>query len=142
MAIILCFVKYLTRTAVVAALGASTFLAFAVPHGVTSQPKKMLAGYAIGIICGIALSLLLTGLPLAGLSVDYDFVPLTGGAVAVGLSIFLMTVTGNEHPPAAGVALSFAVSGWAWETIEFILLFAIILSIVKKLLARYMVNLF
>ena len=50
MAIILCFVKYLTRTAVVAALGASTFLAFAVPHGVTSQPKKMLAGYAIGII--------------------------------------------------------------------------------------------
>jgi CBS-domain-containing membrane protein len=107
-----------------------------------ARPKKMIAGYAIGIICGMALSLLLTGLPFAVLSMDYDFIPLTAGAIAVGLSIFLMTITANEHPPAAGVALSFAVSGWEWETIGFILLFAIMLSIVKRLLGRFMVNLF
>jgi CBS-domain-containing membrane protein len=142
MAIILYFVKYLTQAAVVAALGASTFLAFAVPHGTTARPKKMLAGYFIGIVSGVGVSFLVGALPSSTLPGSGDFIPLTAGAVAVGLSIFLMTATASEHPPAAGVALSFAASGWTWETIGFILLFAIILSVVKKLLNRFMINLF
>ena len=142
MAIIFCFIKYLTQAAVVASLGASTFLAFAVPHGVTARPKKMIGGYIIGIICGILLFSLLQLWPFARLSVADDFVPLISGAIAVGFSTFLMTVTSTEHPPAVGVALGFAVGGWTWETISFILLFAIILSAVKRRLHKHMINLF
>lgn len=44
-AIILYFVEVLTHAAIVAALGASTFVIFAMPHSVTAQPRRLIGGH-------------------------------------------------------------------------------------------------
>jgi len=43
MLVILSFVEILTRTAIVAALGASTFIVFAMPNSRTASPRRLTA---------------------------------------------------------------------------------------------------
>ena len=63
-------------------------------------------------------------------------------ALAVGLSIFLMTVTNTEHPPAASTALGVVAHVWSYEVVIFILLAAISLAIVRRLLRSHLRDLF
>ena len=62
--------------------------------------------------------------------------------LSVGLSIFLMVLTRTEHPPAAGTALGLVVGGWALSAVLFVLLGAVILSIVHMFTRRRLTNLF
>lgn len=48
--IILYFVEVLTQAAIVAALGASTFIVFAMPRSITAQPRRLVGGHAVGIV--------------------------------------------------------------------------------------------
>jgi CBS domain-containing membrane protein len=141
LALILIFSRYFTQAALVASFGATTFIAFALPHSVPGRPRNIIGGYIVGIGSGLILFFLLRTWPLAALAERYESVLLSGGALAVGLSIFVMTVLGLGHPPAAGVALCFAVSGWSWDAIFFMLLFVTLISAVKTLLIKRMVNL-
>ena len=52
-ATILRFVGFLTQTAIVASLGASTFIVFAMPHAITAQPRRLIGGNSIGLLCGL-----------------------------------------------------------------------------------------
>ena len=52
----------------------------------------------------------------------------------MGVSIFIMVVTNTEHPPAAGTALGLLIPGWTLSAVTFILLSAIILSIIRLVL--------
>ena len=47
-----------TQTVLIASLGASAFIAFAVPRSLHSGPRNMIGGYIVGIIAGGAMSLL------------------------------------------------------------------------------------
>ena len=51
-AVILYFVEVLTHAAIVAALGSSTFIVFAMPHSTPAQARKLIGGHIIGLICG------------------------------------------------------------------------------------------
>jgi len=106
----------LTNGAVVAALGASAFIVFAMPKHATAEPRRLIGGHvmcvAIGLICSIPLRL-----GWIGSVVGQGLV----GAVAVALAIFAMVVFDAEHPPAAGNALAFAVSSIAWDHVGFTL---------------------
>ncbi|MCJ7769012.1 MAG: HPP family protein, partial [Dehalococcoidales bacterium] len=42
--IILSFVEVLTEAAIVAALGASTFIVFAMPRSITARPRRLIGG--------------------------------------------------------------------------------------------------
>jgi hypothetical protein len=53
-----------------------------------------------------------------------------------------MTITNTEHPPAAGTALGIAAYEWSWEIAVFVLLSAIGLAIIRRLLRRFLVDLF
>jgi hypothetical protein len=53
-----------------------------------------------------------------------------------------MTITNTEHPPAAGTALGVFINEWSPEIIAFILLFAVSLSIVRKVFLKRLKNLF
>ena len=64
------------------------------------------------------------------------------GALAVGLSIFLMAITNTEHPPAAATALGIVIGGWSNGVIAFILLGAISLALTRRLLRGYLKDLF
>ena len=133
-AVILCFVEILTHAAIVAALGASTFIVFAMPHSVTAQPRKLIGGHIVGILSGIVCYYaFLTG-PLGELITSWEFTTLFIYALAVGLSIFLMAVTNTEHPPAAATALGVVAHAWSYQIVVFVLLCAIGLALVRGLL--------
>lgn len=91
----------------IASLGATTFIVFAMPKSITANPRNLIGGYLIGIASGLVflpLQQCNSINPLVCRSLIY--------ALAVGLSIFLMVVTDTEHPPASGISLSIAISGF------------------------------
>ena len=141
-AIILYFVEVMTHAAIVAALGASTFIVFAMPHSVTAQPRRLIGGHAIGLASGAFCYFVILNLLLGQLDTDWEWIRWCVYALAVGLSIFLMTITNTEHPPASATALGIMVHGWSWQTVVFILACAIGLAIIRRLFRRYLRDLF
>jgi CBS-domain-containing membrane protein len=141
-AIILTFVEALTQTAIVAALGSSTFIVFATPNSRAARPRELIGGHIVAIVLGTACYFGLVEGVLERVSADYTFVPWLIGALAVGLSLFLMTVTDTEHPPAAGTALGIVAQGWVTQAIVFVVVYAICLSVLKRLLGHRIVNLY
>ena len=95
----------LTNGAVVAALGASAFIVFAMPKHDTAQPRRLLGGHAVCMAVG-----LLCSVPLRfGLLASTTLTVGAMAATAVALAMLGMVVTNTEHPPAAGNALGFAI---------------------------------
>ncbi len=138
LAIILYFVKVLTHAAIVASLGASTFIVFAMPHWVTARPRRLIGGHVVGILSGtICYYTFLTG-PVGRLVTNWEFATLGVYALAVGLSLFLMALTNTEHPPAAGTALGIVVQPWSYQIVIFVLVSVISLAIIRRLLSRYL----
>jgi CBS-domain-containing membrane protein len=129
-----------TQTVLIAALGASTFIAFAVPRSEVSAPRHLIGGYLVGLLAGTALSL------LHG-SIDWQVVmnPHAGqiicGALATGIAMFLMVITRTEHPPAAALALGIVINEWDLLTLGVVMAGAIGLSVVKQLIQPMLMDL-
>ena len=66
---------------------------------------------------------------------------ITFGAIAVGVTIFLMAAINCEHPPGVGVSLGLVLNQWNLQTIIFIVFAIIIMLAVKKLLQPYLIDL-
>lgn len=83
---------------VVASMGASAILVFAVPHGPLSQPWPVLGGHLIAAAIGITCA---------------KFIPdqVLAGALAVGVTIGAMQYLRCMHPPGGGTTLAMVV-GW------------------------------
>jgi CBS-domain-containing membrane protein len=118
---------------IIAALGSSAFIVFAMPKNITAQPRNVIGGHFVGIISGsICASLLLV------FGSDPELILILAAASSVGLSIFIMVVTDTEHPPAGSTALAFVLHvGEAGDLIAFtlvILVSAVIISGVKHVL--------
>ena len=95
----------LFQAGIIATLGATTFIVFAMPRAPSSRLRPLLGGYAWGTVIGVACSGLAHVLG-THVGLDPTVVAILFGACAVGASIFAMLVTGTQHPPAAGLALS------------------------------------
>ena len=87
-----------SSTLLVASMGASAVLLFAVPHGQLSQPWPVLVGHiasaTIGVACATALG-----------------PTFAAAAAAVGLSIGAMHVFKSIHPPGGATALTAVLGG-------------------------------
>lgn len=140
--IILYFVEVLTHAAIVAALGASTFIVFAMPHSITAQPRRLIGGHAVGLLSGLLCYYVFFTSPLGELAANWEFLIWFACALSVGLSIFLMTITNSEHPPASATAVGIVAHGWSYQTVIFVLVCAIGLAIARRLLRRYLRDLF
>ena len=81
---------------VVASMGASAVLLFAVPLGPLSQPWSFVGGHILSGIIGITIAKLVPDVVIAS-------------ALAVSIAIFVMYVTGCLHPPGGATALSAVV---------------------------------
>ena len=91
---------------VVASMGASAVLLFAVPHGALSQPWPLAAGHGVSALIGVACAQLLgTGAFAA--------------AVAVGIAVAAMHYLRAIHPPGGATALTAVVGGEAVEALGF-----------------------
>ncbi len=124
------------QLAIIAAIGASSFIVFAMPNAATAQPRRIVGGYIIGLAIG-ALSWLVPAPAFTYQIIVY--------AVVVGLTMFAMVGTDTEHPPACGTALGVAIRNWADDqtlgVMLTIVVSAVILAVAHVVLARFLRNL-
>lgn len=121
-----------TQTVLIAALGASSFIAFAVPRSLNSGPRNMVGGYLIGMLSGSVMWYLNTLLNVSGEALAHG-VMILFGALAISAAMFLMVVTRTEHPPAAALALGLVLNEWSGLTLLVVLAGVIGLGIVKQI---------
>jgi CBS-domain-containing membrane protein len=137
--VLLLVLDAVTQTVLIAALGASAFIAFAVPRSPHSGPRHMIGGYVVGIFAGSLMSMLKT---LVYVSAGTDHaVMVVFGAIAISLAMFTMVVTRTEHPPAAALALGLVLNEWSLLTLFVVLCGIIGLSIVKQLVLPALLDL-
>jgi CBS-domain-containing membrane protein len=140
--VVLLLLDILHDTAIIAALGASSFIAFTMPGAQVSRPKFLIGGYLFGILAGTFCHYLSVWLPLAQWHVAaQEFSDVLFGALSVGLAIFLMVITDTEHPPAAGLALGFVLNDWNHFTVMVVVVGIVSLSILKTLLKPVLMDL-
>lgn len=82
----------------VASMGASAVLLFAVPEGPLSQPWAVIGGHVISAFIGVCCAAWLAD-------------PVMAAALAVGASIGAMQVLRCVHPPGGATALSAVIGG-------------------------------
>jgi len=141
-AIILLFFRILGGFVIVAALGASTFIVFAMPSSITAEPRRLIGGHAVGLLSGALCYLVFLSGYLGELTTNQDALFILAGALSVGLAIFLMTITDTEHPPAATTAIGVIASGWSYKIALFVLLSALCLALARRLLRPHLKDLF
>ncbi|TCJ12292.1 hypothetical protein EZJ19_12860 [Parasulfuritortus cantonensis] len=83
---------------VVASMGASAVLLFAVPHGPLSQPWPVLGGHVVSALVGVVCAKLIGP-------------PMLAAALAVGLAIGAMHYLRCIHPPGGATALVAVIGG-------------------------------
>ena len=125
----------LTNGTIVAALGASAFIVFAMPHYKTARPRSLVGGHVVCLAIGLVCSIPVRVVPEL---VQREVVLGLIAAVAVALSIFAMVVTDSEHPPAAGNALAFAITRVVFDDVLFTLVAVALLAIVRYLLRGWL----
>ena len=142
--ITLIFILYLENifinTAIVASLGATTFIIFAMPKYITAQPRRVIGGHIVGILVGILCFYIHSYLRVNFFNPG-EIIDIVIPAFSVGLAIFIMVTTNTEHPPAAGTALGIVIQGWSYSTIFIILITTFLLSLTKHLLKPWLKDL-
>lgn len=114
--------------AIIASIGATTFIVFTMPNYITAKPRNVIGGHLIGLACGSLCALALHP-QFAHSTIAFSFLC----ALAVGLTIFIMVVTDTEHAPAAGTALGVAIKGFSLNVTIAVLASVVILSLIRHL---------
>lgn len=138
--VLLLVLDAVTQTVLIAALGASSFIAFAVPRSLHSGPRHMIGGYVVGMAAGCFMDIANTALGVSSPTVAHA-VLVAFGATATALAMFLMVVTRTEHPPAAALALGLVLNEWDLLTLGVVLAGIVALSLVKRLVLPMLLDL-
>jgi len=125
--IIVLFLLTLQNAVIVASIGATSFIIFAMPNNVTARIRNVAGGHMIGMICGMVCSYFIPKISIH---------PIFLSSLAVGISIFLMVVLDMEHPPATGTALGIASTGFSWKPLLGVITSVVVLSIVRILFRK------
>ena len=99
---------------IVASMGASAVLLFAVPHGPLSQPWALGCGHLVSAVIGVSCYLLISNLFIAA-------------ATAVGLAITAMYYLRCIHPPGGATALTAVMAGSGVHSLGYQYLFTPVL---------------
>lgn len=138
--VVLLVLDSVEQTVIIASLGASAFIAFAVPRSYASRPRAMIGGYCVGALAGCSVSLLMSALA-SGAGLPLHTLNVVGGALASGLAFFIMVVSDTEHPPAAALAIGFLLNEWDWLTVAVVLAGIVALSLVKEAFRQQLMDL-
>jgi len=131
----------LGQLAIVAALGSSAFVVFAMPHKESSRPRYVVGGHVFCLLTGTALRLLTHGWLFKHIQVSATLETIIACSLAIGCAIFVMVITDTEHPPAAGTAVGTAIADFSVEVAVTVVAGAILLSLGKFLLRRWLSDL-
>ena len=138
--LLLLILDAVTQTVLIAALGASAFIAFAVPRSLHSGARHMIGGYAIGIVAGCLMATLESAMNIQDVGLGHA-VMVVFGAMAISLAMFTMVVTRTEHPPAAALALGLVLNEWDLLTLAVVMAGIVALSLVKRLVLPMLLDL-
>ena len=125
---------------IIASLGSSAFVLFALPQISSAMPRRFIGGYIVALGLGvvfhsIALHTLSNG------NFQEGPVLVFFGASVVALTILAMVLTNTEHAPAVGAAFAIILSGWNMTTLVFVMISVIIMSAVHYVLRNHLKNL-
>ncbi len=118
----------LQHAVIIASIGATAFIVFAMPDSITAQPRNVIGGQLVGLFCGFLFSLI----PQPALI--YSIIVYS---LAVGATIFTMVVIDMEHPPAAGTALGVAMTGISLDISIAVIISIVLLSLIHKFFKPY-----
>ena len=139
--VILLVLNVFEQTALIASLGASAFIVFAMPGSYSAKPRSIMGGYFFGVTLGVVFNMVarldyIQSLPISAV-LEYTFF----SAVAVGLTLLCMVVFNVEHPPAAGMALGLVLQNWQLSSLALVVAAVIMLSAVRLVLGEYLMDL-
>jgi len=117
---------------IIASIGATAFIVFAMPDSVTAQARNVIGGQLVGLFYGFLFSLIPQSTLINSIMVY---------SLAVGATIFTMVVTDTEHPPAAGTALGIAMTGISLDVFIAVSISIILLSLIHRFLKSNMKDL-
>lgn len=112
---------------VVAGIGSTTFILFALPKNRANTPRNIIGGHMIAMIIGAFCS-----------QIPSDIL---AGSFAVGAAILIMTTTDTEHPPAASTALGVAVEEFNLELLLFVVVATTLLVLFQRSIQKYLIDL-
>lgn len=116
--------------AIVASMGASAVLLYAVPHGQLSQPWPVIAGHGVSALIGVVCAQWIAN-------------PLIAAACAVGLSIGAMHQFKCIHPPGGATAFTAVMGGPAIRDLGFsFVVFPVLSNAVGMVLLAVLINSF
>ena len=113
------------RMVVISAMGATSFIVFAMPKSVSAQTRHVIGGHLVGLASGTIFYFT----PLSYL-VEYP--------LAVGIAICIMVALDVEHPPAAGTALAVVINEVSPHVFVTIMVSALVLSQCRYYLRHYL----
>jgi CBS domain-containing membrane protein len=125
----------------VSSLGASTFIVLAMPHSRSARANALMSGYVLGTLFGTGCSLLAQLPWILALGVSPLILRYFAGGIAVGLTMLAMVSINVGHPPAAGLALGYALDPWDLRAVIFVLSTGLLLTLVKRLFRRRLYDL-
>lgn len=105
---------------VVASVGATAFIIFAMPNNISAQPKRIIGGHLVGFFIGCCFAVF----PFMHIILFKAL----WFSCSVGLTILIMVVMDFEHPPAAGTALGMTLVGYTASSSSAILISVFILA--------------
>ncbi|KYK24749.1 hypothetical protein AYK25_01595 [Thermoplasmatales archaeon SM1-50] len=137
----LLFLDVLNETAIITALGASTFIVFTMPKQYSSDSRRLIGGYLVGLAVGFVFYIISTLFFKTMISINNTTLLVIFGSLAVGFAIFIMAITNTEHAPAAGIALGLVINKWDYVTIIFIIVVVIWMYGIKTILSKFLMDL-
>jgi len=116
------------KMVVISSMGATAFIAFAMPTAASAKTKNIIGGHLVGLAVGTIFYL--TAMPYF---IEYP--------LAVGVAIFIMVAMDVEHPPAAGTALAVVINEVSREAFIVIMVSAVLISQCRYYLRGYIKDL-
>lgn len=116
------------KTVLISAMGATAFIAFAMPATISAQTRNIIGGHLVGLATGAIFYYI-------------DLPYYAGYPLAVGAAIFIMVALDFEHPPAAGTALAVVINEVSYDTAVTIMISAVVLSQCRYYLRSYLKDL-
>jgi len=116
------------KMVVISAMGATSFIVFAMPTAVSAQTRNVIGGHLVGLALGTI----------------FYFVALPyflGYPLVVGIAILIMVALDVEHPPAAGTALAVVINEVSPDVFVTIMASAVILSQCRYYLRHHLQDL-
>lgn len=138
--LVLTALSIISNVIVIASIASTSFIIFAAPHSEQSKARYLIGGYcvglSVGILCYYLMIFCMKLFPILHVHFDEIF-----GALAVGISFFLMVIFDFEHAPASSASLALVLNEWDFLTLGITLFAVILLTVARKLLADRLIQL-